>query len=242
MTKLSITPPSTGELNTVADPKVVTALQAIEAWANGNVGTNNIEAGTVTEAMLSVAVQTLLGKAVSGLTFAERTTSVEAANGELVYANKTGITITLPAPTVGRSIAVFCGGSATSVKVTCSSGKIYGDFTEGATTVTLATYQHLRVVASGEHWFIESGEPKREGVQKFKALTSGKAEEFSATRPVIAKLQAGSEGTITEIKQHTEAEGPLPAKALVTVYVQAGETITVTTAGAVGIAAHYFLL
>lgn len=197
MTKLTITPPSTGELNTVADPKVVTALQAIEAWANGSVGTNNIEAGSVTEAMLSTAVQTLLGKAVSGLTFAERTTSVEAASGELVYANKTAITITLPAPTVGRSIAVFCGGSATSVKVTCSSGKIYGDFTEGATTVTLTTYQHLRVVASGEHWFIESGEPKKEAVYStgFKAYSEAEAVAGvapSATRMAYVVFKGGS--------------------------------------------------
>lgn len=185
MSKLVLTVPTVGELNTVAEPKVDVALAAIETWANGNVGTNNIAAENVTEAMLAKAVQEKLGTKI-GLTFKEITLSAEVATTEFIYANKTGITATLPAPTANRMIAVFCGGSATSVKVTCSSGKIYGDYTEGATTVTLTTYQHILVIASGEHWFIMAGEPKRE--QKYaakKEYSQAEAEagvETSATR------------------------------------------------------------
>lgn len=169
MTKLTITPPSTGEVNTVAEPRVTTALKEIETWANGQVGTGNITAEAITEAMLVAALQTKIAAKLSGFTLKEALVSVTAATGELIQAAKTGITVTLPAPTVNRAITVFCDPAATSVKVTTSSGSIYGLFVEGVATVTLTANQSCTFFATGGNWFIIGGEPKRE--QTYSART-----------------------------------------------------------------------
>lgn len=189
MTKLTIVKPSTGELNTVADPKVVTALSVIETWANGEVGTNNITAKSITEAMLETALAEKIGAKLSGYTYKGTNVSVEAAAGELVVGGTTGITITLPAPTASRAISVGCSGGATSIKVTASSGKIYGLFVGGETTVTLATYQSITVEADGANWLIIGGEPQREQVY--------------SSPLVIKTIKAGEEailGSVTAIR------------------------------------------
>src|SRR5947207_3956161 len=66
MAKLTLSVPVVGEKRSIAEPKVDTALKEVETWANGNIGSNNIEAKGVTEAMLSTAVQTLLNEKTAG--------------------------------------------------------------------------------------------------------------------------------------------------------------------------------
>lgn len=66
MAKLTLSVPIIGEKRTTAEPKVDTALSAIETWANGGVGLENLENAGVTEAKLSAAVQTLLNEKTAG--------------------------------------------------------------------------------------------------------------------------------------------------------------------------------
>ncbi len=54
MAELKLTIPSTGEKNTVAEPKVDTALTTIRTWANGEVGAVNMESGFLVGAWTSL--------------------------------------------------------------------------------------------------------------------------------------------------------------------------------------------
>jgi hypothetical protein len=89
-------------------------------------------------------------------------------------------------------IGVICSGSITEVKVTCSAGAIYGDFTSGASTVTLMSLQHLLLQANGSVWIIVAGEPKRTPAYSG-LVTRTKAEtetgiEPSAIRPALVNI------------------------------------------------------
>lgn len=163
-----------------------------------------------------------------------------AKTGELL--NVSGVhTITLPAATANAIVGVYFANGG---KVTTSGGAfIFGDFVHELATITFAADQHATLVAEGTNWRIVAGEPKREEAQKPKLLTSGKAEEFSATRPVIVRVQAKAGESITTLLQHTEglATAP-PVGAVVTLFVQPGETITVSTSGGLAANAWYFLL
>lgn len=199
MTKLTISPPSTGELNTVAEPKVTTALQAIETWANGNVGTNNIGAETVTEAMLVSAAKTLLNAKALGLTLKVYSTSQTAVSGELLNMSKT-TTVTLPTAALNRVVGVFAGiASGEEVKVKTNGGLIYGDFVVGSAEVVLLAQQHVLLQNNGTDWVIVSGESKR--TQTYSAqVVAGKATaeagiEPSATRPALVTAQTTIAGT-----------------------------------------------
>lgn len=188
MTKLSITPPTTGELNSTADPKVVTALKAVETWANGEVGTANIAAENVTEAMLTKALQEKLTVRL-GFTFKAETLSFNAESERHYLLNKTGITATLPAPTANRIISLFSGLGVTS-KVTASSGTIYGDFINAQATIELLPLQHVILIAGGSEWQIIAGEPSRTATYSaVKAVRTALTEyEPSATRPTLVIL------------------------------------------------------
>jgi hypothetical protein len=192
MAKLTITPPSTGEKDSVAEPKVGTALKAIETWANGEVGTSNIAAGNVTEAMLATAVQEKL-TSLTGIVYATSAVSLEGVSGKLYKMTVGATTLTLPAPTVNRLIGVY---SSNGCKVTASSGKIYGDFiSPGQTTVELSSDQHLLVFADGSNWLIIAGEAKREqtyGAQV--ARVKNTLYEPSASRPTLVVLEVATGG------------------------------------------------
>jgi hypothetical protein len=196
MTRLTLAIPSVGEKNTVAEPKVDVALGKVEEWANGKVGTENIEAGTVTEAMLATAVVEKLTTKL-GLSLVAQAASVTGVSEKLYEMTTNATTVTLPTPTTNRLIGVYCGGGIAGCKVTASSGKIFGDFlTAGATTVELTTCQHVLVQADGSNWLIIAGEPKRETEYAEKTYSKAEAEagfELSATRPgfLLASPQAG---------------------------------------------------
>jgi hypothetical protein len=157
MTKLTLARPSVGEKNTAAEPKVDTALAAIETWANGEVGTENITVGSVTEAMLATAVQEKLGGTIFGLTHKASAISASVANGELLQLTGAGTTATLPAATKGRVCGVYA--SASGVKVKTAAGVIAGDFLTGQATIELRLNQHVVLEAEGTNWLIVAGEP-----------------------------------------------------------------------------------
>lgn len=192
MTKLTVVAPSVGELNSVAAPKVDTALQAIETWANGQVGTNNITAGSITEAMLEAALATKIGAKIAGLTFTLQNASYTAVSGDLVFEEKEGATVTLPTVVKDRIVEVFAG--ANGVKVKTNGGSIYGDFVEAVSEVVLQKSQHVRLQCNGTNWDILSGEVKRE--QEYAAgptsRTAGVEYEPSATRLVYVTLCVSS--------------------------------------------------
>ena len=158
MTKLTVPVPSVGEKNTAAAPKVDTSLKAIEQWANGEVGTGNIEAGTVTEAMLVTAVQEKLGGTIFGLTHKASAISAAIANGELLELTGAGTTGTLPAATKNRVCGIYA--AAAGVKLKTTAGVITGDFITGQATIGLELGQHVVVEAEGTNWRIIAGEPK----------------------------------------------------------------------------------
>src|ERR1700685_261323 len=130
MTRLTITPPSIGEKNVVAEPKVDVALKEVEAWANGNVGAVNIGEGVLTEAMLSTAVQTLLNtKSFAALTYiAKNEASYTASSGQLVLMEKASSILTLPTPTANRIVGVYSSNSGVKVRTAAGGQYIFGDF------------------------------------------------------------------------------------------------------------------
>lgn len=197
MTKLSLTKPETGKLNTVEEPKVATAFTAIETVVNGELeGTNNIKAEGVTEANLTAAVQTLLNaKSFAAMTVnVKSAAAVTAASGELVIMQKDASVLTLPEPTANRIVGAVCSSPAVTIKVAPAKAatKVYGGFVELASNLTLTTWQIVVLEGDGTNWAIISGEPKRE--QTYGAETTsvkGVAEagvEPSATRPAYVVL------------------------------------------------------
>lgn len=236
MAKLTLARPTVGEKNVVAEPKVDTALANIETWANGEVGTGNIEAGSVTEGMLVTAVQEKLGGTIFGLAHKASAISASVANGELLEMTGATTTATLPAATKGRVCGVYA--AAAGIKVKTAAGVIAGDFITGQATIQLELNQHVVLEAEGTNWRIIAGEPKRE--QLYSGLTlHTKVEmeagvEISATRPAMASVRiegafAGTEsvsvgGRIAAIVAKAEA-GSNPSTA--TVYVPPGQKVVV---------------
>jgi hypothetical protein len=196
MTKLTLAVPSTGEKNTVAEPKVDTALKAIETWANGEVGTGNIPAEVLTEAMLVKALQEKLTTKL-GLKLQIKNESLEGVSEVFYEMEKESSTLTLPAPTLNRMIGIGTNSIINAVKVTASSGKIFTpQHSAGATTVEVTKLSPIIVLADGSNWLRIAGEEKSEQTYKEKTLTKAEAEAgfvLSATRTVF--LSTGSEVT-----------------------------------------------
>ncbi len=224
MTKLTLAVPSVGEKNTVAEPKVDIALKRIEEWANGEVGTANITAEAITEAMLAKGLQEKLVTNV-GLTYATSAVSLEGVSGKFYDMSGAGTTLTLPKPIANRLIGVFNNSVGAAVKVKASEGKIYGDFTEEVTEVSLTLRQHLLLFGSGGYWLIIAGEPKRE--QTYTAVKNySKAEmeagvEPSASRTAVVEIVGGITG-LTVAGVSVEGVGPY--------FVMPGQKIKTTVA------------
>lgn len=184
MAKLTLARPTVGEKNTSAEPKVDTALANIENWANGEVGTGNIEANSVTEAMLVTAVQEKLGGTIFGLAHKASAISASVANGELLEMTGTTTTATLPTATKGRVCGVYA--AAAGIKIKTAAGVIAGDFITGQATIQLELNQHVVLEAEGTNWRIIAGEPKREQTYSAEASATSEIEnETSATRPAL---------------------------------------------------------
>lgn len=195
MAKLAITPPSVGEKDSVAEPKVGTALQAVETWANGNVGANNIEAKGITEAMLAtVLVEKLTTKL--GMTTEAKNESLTGVSEKLYIMEKEASTLTLPAPTLNRVIGITCANSINAVKITCSEGKVFSKLhPAGATTVEVTTSSGIVVEATGSNWFVIAGGEKATDISGARtARVVGTEYEPSATRPtqVIVTIELGA--------------------------------------------------
>lgn len=184
MTKLALIVPVVGEKNSVADPKIPTALKEIEKVVNGELeGTNNFKAEGIKESNLEKALQEKIGAKVSGLTYVAKNESIEIKNGELIEQLKAGATVTLPKPTAGVTVGIF---SATiGVKVKSTEGTISGDFINSLATIELTALQHVILQGNGSNWLITSGEPTRE--QRYVGRTertSGVSYEITGTREV----------------------------------------------------------
>jgi hypothetical protein len=86
MTKLSITKPEIGKPDSTEDVKLVNALTAIEAWANGEIDTTNLAAAAgITEGQLSSAVRTLLNQKTAGGETHKFTAAAELSRESAVY-------------------------------------------------------------------------------------------------------------------------------------------------------------
>ncbi len=182
MTNITLAPPIVGEKNTTAEPKVGTAIKAVEEFLNSNKldGTSNIKAEGVKESNLELALQEKLSAVLTGVKIKSTGVSAEAATGEMVVATAGGITITLPsAATINREVVVYNTGG-TAIKVKCAASQfIHGDFlsTAGEAEVELLQEQHITVQSNGStSWFIKAGEPKRTQVWINKAFTKVEAE------------------------------------------------------------------
>jgi hypothetical protein len=198
MTKLTYTTPSVGEKVTVAEPLVDTALAQIKTVVNGELDTENLKAGAgVTEGQLATAVQEKLGGSVFGLTKKSSGISVTAVSGELVLMTAEATTVTLPAATNNRVVAVYA--AAKNVKVKTAAGVIKGDFVTGQGTIQLELNQHVTLQAEGTNWLIVAGEPKREAAYEVRtSRTKGVEYEPSAPRPtfVVLRILGASAGSI----------------------------------------------
>ncbi len=195
MSLLTLVKPILNRPDSTEDVKLINALTAIEAWANGQIDTGNLSATAgITEGQLAAAVKALLNAKVSGLQFVLHEASGEVKAGELFACNK-GLTATLPKATASTALGVWNYG-AEPVKVKCAAGdSMFGRFISGATEVTLLTNQWIIVLGDPtKAWLITGGEPKRE--QKYtllggKGLTKGELEAgqtVSATRPAMVTI------------------------------------------------------
>ncbi len=185
MTKLALTVPTTGELNTIAEPKVDTSLSTIQTWANGEIeGINNLAAEGVKETNLDTATKALLNtKSFAALTFNEQSgATFTAATGELVLMATNASVLTLPTATANRIVGVFAGNSVTSMTVKAPVvNTIFGDFITAATTITLTKLRHVILQATGTSWLIIAGEPAR--TQTITVVSKSKAEAETGTEP-----------------------------------------------------------
>lgn len=195
--------PELQEPSKTADPHTRNALVALAAFLNGSIGSFNIENGSLTEEDLSTAVKTLLNQKSAGLTFVLSGISLTAKAGEFIDMTTTGTTVTLPAVVASAQVGVFCGGTATSCKVSAAGGaKIYGDFVNAATTITLTEHQHVTLQSDGTNWFIIAGEPKRETAWEAQVTRANETlytPSASRETEVLVELFGGSGGSQAEI-------------------------------------------
>lgn len=132
----------------------------------------NSEAKDIDAGFLALAEDVDAALALSPLLREIITLSQEGETGKLYIVNATGITLTLPTPTANRIIGVNAAPTH-SCKVKASSGKIYGDFVEGATELNLASNQHILLVADGTNWYIVAGTVAESYSGAWTALTLG---------------------------------------------------------------------
>ena len=139
---------------------------------------------------------------IGGLVIRFSTISTTVKPGELVVLEATGITATLSTQAVGCRFGVFCGINASSVKVKGASGNIYGDFVNGASSVTLTTFQHIELITEGINSLIVTGEPA-EG-RAIRGTAAGTRESFLSWGVISSAgaIEAGS-GDYTVAKTGT---------------------------------------
>jgi hypothetical protein len=125
-------------------------------------------------------------------TISEHGTSFTAASGELIKCTA-AITVTLPSVAANATVGILA--NAHEIKVGSGSAKIYGDFVEGVTSITLVGYQHVVLVSDGTNWFILAGEPKREQVYSAQSISLGSeyygnlATSEAPTRPALLSVE-----------------------------------------------------
>ncbi len=201
MTNITLAPPIVGEKNTTAEPKVGTAIKAIEEYLNQTVlgtgiGTGNIIKESITEEKLSTAVQTLLNKAAAGLIMTKQAGSTTGSSGNLYLMETNATTLTLPAATSGRQVGVICKNAIEEVKMKATGVKIFGDFlaAAGVETIGIRENQHVIVEADGTNWWIIAGEPANTNLYAAElSVTLGEAEAgitISKARPAIVTVMA----------------------------------------------------
>ncbi len=206
MTNITLSPPIVGQKNTSEEPKVGTALKAIEQYLNQTVlgtgiGTGNIVKESVTEEKLSAAVQTLLNKAAAGLILTKQAGSTTGSSGNLYLMETNATTLTLPAATSGRQVGIICKTAIAEVKLKATGVKIFGDFlaAAGVETITLVENQHVTVGADGTNWWIIAGESKRE--QKYATTSLSRAEAETGVTPSLARPAIVNAVVISEINK-----------------------------------------
>lgn len=117
---------------------------------------------------------------------------VTMASNTLYEVTAAGQTMTLPASAAtGASFIVYAAGGTTTV--TAGSGGIYGDFSAGVSSVTLATQQHVWVARKSDgNWVIVAGETKREQTYSTVFMTEAESKTGaipSTSRPALVNLE-----------------------------------------------------
>ncbi len=200
MTNISLSPPIVKGLNTVEEPKVGTAIKAVEEFLNGhNIdGVTNIKTEGIEEKNLNTPLKEKLSAVLTGVKIKSVTESTTAATGELILAGKAGITITLPARVENREVVVF--NTAANCKVKTNGGFFVGDFitiVSSTNEIELLTGQHITVQCDANNWYIKAGESRRTQAYTTKAYTKVEAETGeipSPTRPASVTLINTTEG------------------------------------------------
>lgn len=202
MSLLSLIKPIIGKPDSTEDVKLVNALTAIEAWANGQIDHTNLNAAAgITEEQLAAAVKALLNAKTSGLSIVVHEASAEVKAGELFTCSK-GLTATMPKAALNVPAGVW-NYSAEAVKVKCAAGDNFlGDFLGvggGHGEITLLPGQHITVLGDAtKAWLITGGEPEREASYSAmaKVLTEGTEyeHEYSAYRETLVNIKSWAVG------------------------------------------------
>ncbi len=205
MTNITLLPPIVGSKNTTEEPKVGTAIKAIEQYLNQTVvgtgiGTENVIKESITEEKLSAAVQVLLNQKAAGLELKKQAGSTTGASGVIYLMETNATTLTLPAATSSRQVGIICKNTVAAVALKATGVKIFGDFlaAAGVEVINIAENQHVVVEADGTNWWIISGEPKREQLYSARvASVAGEGHTPNTVRPVeVVLTHKVSEGGI----------------------------------------------
>lgn len=158
---LSYTVPSPGStLNSVADPEVASALNAILSWANGNIQGNDLSpTAQIASSQLAASAQRPLIKAAVSANYT-------AVAGDLVEVTANNPTITLPtAPPANSLVGVVIANGAVSgywpVTVQAAAGAdIYGVGCYGVSSIPLGTpgASILLQYNGANYWLVVAGQ------------------------------------------------------------------------------------
>lgn len=148
---LSYTVPTPGStLNSVADPEVASALNAILTWANGSIQGDDL-------APAAQIANSQLGVDAKRLSYRSASTNTSANPGDLIVGGA-ALTVTLPAPTLNAVVGVFCGEDGAIVTATVSSGQIV---MLGSTVSSLSVGRYGAFVilqGNGASWLVVGGD------------------------------------------------------------------------------------
>lgn len=149
MGSISLGIPTAGQTFASEGAKVATDMTTIQTWANGNVDSTNLSS-------TAAITRSQMAGGFGNLAYTTVAVPTSAVDGTF-YVVTAATTITLPTPTINRTIGVF-NNVAGVVTVTASSGVIVGLGLTAASFSLGGGNAAVILLANGTNWVIASGQ------------------------------------------------------------------------------------